>query len=201
MVTRTRLLIVIAAAVWATLVPGAWADQLADAGNAARAGDYPKAVSIYRSLAAKGDPKAQNSLGTMYYRGVGVEKNVLEAIRWLSAAAKGGDIHAETTLGAIYYSGDGVPADFRQAYQFASTAAAANDPGGQYLLGLMYATGKGTATDYKRAYVWFSIAAEKGLDLAARNRDIAAQRLDSTGLNEAKRLVNECKNSDFRHCG
>lgn len=195
------MVIVIVAAVWAGLVPGARADQLADAGNAARAGDYSKALSIYRSLAAKGDPKAQNSLGTMYYRGVGVEKNVPEAIRWLTAAAKGGDIHAETTLGAIYYSGDGVSADFRRAYQFASTAAAANEPGGQYLLGLMYATGKGAARDSKRAYVWFSIAAEKGLDLAAKNRDIAAQLLDGTGLNEAKRLADECKNSHFKHCG
>ena len=175
----------------AAFVSGALADQFTDAGNAARAGDYAKALSIYQSLAAKGDPKAQASLGSMYYGGVGVAKDVPVAIRWLSAAAKGGDIHAEATLSLIYYTGTDVPPDYRQAYQFASLAAAANDAGGQYLLGLMYGTGKGVPLDIKRAFMWLSIAADKGLPQAARDRDITAKRLDSVGLNEAKRLADD----------
>jgi TPR repeat protein len=68
--------------------------------------------SDFASLRAKaeaGDAKSQNAIAYMYRTGDGVDKNLSEAFRWYSMAARHGDSNAMFNLGTHYYNGDGVP--------------------------------------------------------------------------------------------
>ncbi len=49
--------------------------------------DYKLAAHWYEKLAKLGDARAQTSLGLMYARGYGVEKNMPLAMKWLNLAA------------------------------------------------------------------------------------------------------------------
>jgi len=51
-------------------------------------GDYATALRLFRSLAEKGDPRAQSSLGVMYAKGDGVPQNYAEALKWLRLGAE-----------------------------------------------------------------------------------------------------------------
>ncbi len=49
--------------------------NLQDGYSAYEKGDYKTAFIIFEDLASKGDAKAQNSLGFMYYNGEGVRQD------------------------------------------------------------------------------------------------------------------------------
>jgi TPR repeat protein len=185
------------------LIGPGWGQEplLADGGAAVRAGQYARAVSIYQTLASQGEPKAMASLGVLYLKGLGVTKDIPQAIKWLTLAAEKGDVRAETNLGSVYYDGDGVTQDFGKSVHLFSSAAASGDAGAQFALGVMNAKGQGMPRDVKRAYMWFSIAAEAGLPLATKDRDIATSNMTAGDLQQAKHFITACKLSHYKQCG
>ena len=56
--------------------------------------DLHKAVELYRRAAEHGDAKAQSNLGFMYYEGLGVEKDLIAAYKWLTVSGDQGEITA-----------------------------------------------------------------------------------------------------------
>jgi TPR repeat protein len=60
----------------------------------------------------------------MYAEGLGIPKNLPEAIRLYEAAAKAGEFFAQVELGRIYSRGVGVRPDPEAALRWYSTAAA-----------------------------------------------------------------------------
>ena len=95
----------------AFLAPGSAYAQDLDAGlRAAEAGDYASALQEWRPLAERGEALAQNNLGFMYARGLGVAQNHAEAVRWYRAAAEQGEAMAQINLARMYTVGSGVPA-------------------------------------------------------------------------------------------
>jgi TPR repeat protein len=73
---------------------GPWEDGMA----AYNRGDYVPAIRLFRPLAEKGNPKAQNVLGAMYRKGQGVVRNPAQAFMWFSLAARRGDARAKAEL-------------------------------------------------------------------------------------------------------
>ena len=73
--------------------------------------DFKQAAYWYEKLAKQGDRRAQTSLGLMYARGYGVDKNVATARKWWSFAAAQNDPGAEYVLGGMFDAGEGVPRD------------------------------------------------------------------------------------------
>ncbi|MBI1870116.1 MAG: sel1 repeat family protein [Chlamydiae bacterium] len=87
-------------------------DDLEIAKEAIGSEDYVKALRIVRPLAEAENAKAQGYLGFMYQLGLGVNRNGLEAIKWLQKAADQGDGSAAHNLGTIYLGGmPGIPVD------------------------------------------------------------------------------------------
>jgi TPR repeat protein len=78
----------------ASAVAGPWEDGMA----AYNRGDYVPAIRLFRPLAERGNPKAQNVLGVMYRKGEGVTRNPGRALMWFSLAAKRGDARAKAGL-------------------------------------------------------------------------------------------------------
>jgi len=76
-----------------------------------------------RASAEQGDAKAQYRLASIYDRGLGVERNDSEALKWYRQAAEQGYARAQYNLGMMYYFGKGVPEDKVIGYQWVILAA------------------------------------------------------------------------------
>ena len=64
------------------------ADDFEDAINAVNNHNYKTAFKKIVPLAEKGQAAAQLILGMMYFKGTGVEKNIVEADKWLLISEK-----------------------------------------------------------------------------------------------------------------
>jgi uncharacterized protein len=136
------------------------AGPLEDAIAAARRGDYPGALRLFRTLADQGNSYAQHSLGAMYGRGIGVKQDYSESIKWLRLAAEKGLPIAQNDLGIMYRQGWGVARDNAEAVNWFRRAADQDFMPAQNNLGDMYITGLGVP-NYGEAVKWFRLAAEQ----------------------------------------
>jgi len=97
--------------------------QLASGIQAYKAGDYKKALKIFKPLAEQGGAAAQLNLGNMYLYGEGVPQDYAEAVKWYRIAAEQGDAEAQAMLGIMYLNGEGVPQDNVQALKWLNLSA------------------------------------------------------------------------------
>ena len=63
---------------------------------------YVEALACLLPLAEHGDARCQAAVGMMYQMGVGLERNIPLAIKWLSAAAEKGIGEAAHNLGTLF---------------------------------------------------------------------------------------------------
>lgn len=77
-------------------------------------------------LARQGYPLAECQVGYFYSEGLGVEKNLEQALYWTRRAAAHGDWDAQYNLGEYYEAGTGVPQDMAQARHWYRQAALQN---------------------------------------------------------------------------
>lgn len=95
---------------------------LAAARSAFTAGDYARAVTLWRAPAQAGDAEAQYELGRLYGRGLGVEQSYSRAIAWYLEAAKQQHAEAQHLLCLSYATGHGVALDRVKAYAWCTLA-------------------------------------------------------------------------------
>ena len=95
----------------------------------ASAGMTPEEVKLFnghKAGAEKGDEVAQTLLATCYFYGLGVEKDLLQAVAWYHKAAEQGVDIAQFKLGLCYASGTGVAKDEVAAYAYWNLAQVTN---------------------------------------------------------------------------
>ena len=76
------------------------------------------AAEVFTSCSNKaqsGDAMAQDTLGYMYFDGLGVAKSYEESANWYRKAAEHGISDAQVNLGYMYYFGYGVSQDYAEA--------------------------------------------------------------------------------------
>ncbi len=129
--------------------------------RAYQAKNYRLALEQWLPSARGGDPHAQHMLGFLYAHGRGVDKNLVETVKWWQAAAKQGHVPAQFTLGNLYLNGIGVEKDFKRAAKWIGTAADAGFADAQYVYGIMHAKGEGVSRDVGLAMMWLNLAARK----------------------------------------
>jgi TPR repeat protein len=173
------------------------AGPLEDAAVAARRGDYPTALRLFRPLADQGNSYAQHSLSAMYAKGVGVPQDYAEAIKWLRLAADKGLAIAQNDMGIMYRQGWGVAQDNTEAANWFRRAADQDFMPAQNNLGDMYAVGFGVPRDYGEAVKWFRLAAEQDSPYAQNILGIAyehgffLQQSDADALAWYRRAANK----------
>jgi TPR repeat protein len=101
----------------------ATAESYEDGLAARQRGDYATAFEIWRRLAERGDPGAENGLGVLYCNGEGVPKDDAEALKWFQLSAAQHYAKAEFNLGLQYEEGRGVDRDYARAMKYYSLAA------------------------------------------------------------------------------
>ncbi len=109
----------------AAIGPRAVADE-SEARAALQKGDYDKAIAELKPLAEKGEASAQYLLAETYFGGHG--GTMMEALKWMTAAADQGYAQAQARLGLIYGTGKGVATNYEEAYRWFSLAAERADP-------------------------------------------------------------------------
>jgi TPR repeat protein len=133
------------------------------------AGDYTTAIKIWTPMAENGDANAQANLGIMYFRGLGVDKDIQRAVQLFQSAAAKGNGQAEFQLGLMFQKGVGVQQDYGEAMRWYEAAADQGDPLAGYGIGRLFEEGYGVAQDERAAAVWYRRAAEKGIAPAEYN--------------------------------
>lgn len=165
----------------------------ADSQEQLQAKQQANARQELRSMAEKGDAKAQHSLGWIYGAGLGVPKDTIEAIKWSRMAAEQEHPEAQTNLGIIYYAGDGVPKDVAEAIKWFRKAADQGNAKAQANLGEMYEKGEGAAKDSAEAYKWYLVAAAQKDKPAQKNKESLERALTPEQRTEGERRAREWK--------
>jgi TPR repeat protein len=91
-------------------------------------GDFKAALNEWLPLAEGGDATAQNAVGALYDRGLGMEEDDATAVHWYQLAADQSFPLAMRNLANMYAGGHGVPFDKDQAESWYRKAAEAGDP-------------------------------------------------------------------------
>ncbi len=119
--------------------------------------------------AKMGDADAQLMVGRMYLRGIGVEKNSAEAVKWITRATEQDNLEALRVMALIYSLGDQVPKDDVEALKWYKIAAEKKQGWGADNAGWAYQKGIGTAQDCTQAEKYYTQAYELGIKKAASN--------------------------------
>lgn len=90
--------------------------------------DLRSALAAWLPAAEQGDREAQEIVGEIYERGMGVTADYAAAARWYRVAADAGSTRAQVNLGHLYEQGLGVAADPRAALEWYARAAGRNAP-------------------------------------------------------------------------
>jgi len=128
--------------------------------------------------AEKGNPVAQNIIGTWYYKGEHYAKDYAKALKWWQLAAKQNNVEALGNIGLLYQYGHGVEADSTKAveYYVASInkgnekllkqremlAEKGGDGFDAILCAICYQSGKGVAKDWQKAVHYYELAIKTG---------------------------------------
>ncbi len=115
--------------------------QPGDALSAFESGDYEMAYELWSPLAEKGDVKAQNYLGIMYYLGLGRNKNYTRALEWYRRSAEAGYAAAQRNYADMFHFGRGTEKDIYQAYKWYFAAAQQGNASSEKQIGIISAVG------------------------------------------------------------
>jgi TPR repeat protein len=116
-----------------------------------------------KAKAEGGDADSEFDLGARYQWGVGVAKDLTEAVKWYRKAAEQNNAMAEANLAGCYSVGEGVAKDQEEAIRWYRKAADHNNaPAGiQSYLAKCYYNGEGVTKDRVEAVKWYRKAAEQ----------------------------------------
>lgn len=142
------------------------------------AGDYDKALQLFRPLAEAGEAEAQVGMAFAYYDGLGVPQDHAQALAWFTKAAEQGHALAANNLGYMHRNGQGgVPASDAEAAIWFRKAAEGGDDNGQVNYAEMLEKGLGVPHDVAQALDWYRKAAAQGHETA----QAAVARLEAAG--------------------
>lgn len=98
-------------------------------------------VAGFHNQAVLGNPEAQFVMGQMYQIGLGVQKDVKNAITYYKHAADQENLSAEYNLGLLYIEGKEIDADYQQGISWLRDAAFKGNSFAQYALAMIYELG------------------------------------------------------------
>jgi uncharacterized protein len=127
--------------------------------------DQVQALNLYRKAAQTGDPLAAWLAGRLYFLGGdGVPRDLDAAQKWLKMSASQNNPYGAYFLGRLM-----ADRDYTKAPALYKIAADQGLPQAQYYYGKALKDGRGIAPDRFNACIWLSIAADAGLNAAARD--------------------------------
>ena len=159
-----------------------------------------------RSLAEQGDAKVQFELGQAYHYGIGVDRDLSEAIRWYEMAANQDDAAAMFELGSLVYRGFDPADKSPEAVQAAASsiewyhkASGLGSAQAQSTIGLLYGFGDHVEMDQIKGRMWLFIAQDNG-SAPSPMLGMLENRMSEDELAEARLRADTCLASDYADC-
>jgi TPR repeat protein len=112
--------------------------------------------------ANNGDSQGQQEFALMCLFGSKVDKDPLEAAKWMAKAAEQGNAEAQMRMGVLYSIGVGVEQNNVKAFEYTKKAADKKLLRAVYNLGVMHLYGIGTPKDVSTSVELFNAAANQG---------------------------------------
>tara|TARA_B100001996_G_C18621017_1_gene577725 strand:+ start:614 stop:1198 length:585 start_codon:yes stop_codon:yes gene_type:complete len=162
--------------------------------------DYERALYYLSFEAVQGNAIAQYNLGLMYKDGVGVDKDINEALGWFILGSENGHMLSKYALGLLYYHGKGTSINFNKAMNLFLDASFMGHPASQINVGNMYYFGQGVSKNYPKAHMWWSFAKEKGVEAAFNNLTMIENKMSESQILEAQKLYNKCQKTTLPKC-
>ncbi len=131
---------------------------------------FPEAASLFKKAAARNHVMAQLALGRLYRDGLGVEKDIGEAVKWFRKAVENKSPEAVYEL-AMLNPARGQSLNSKEGLANIRKAAELGYARAQYELGAAYMTGKYLEKDEKKGFQWLLKAAEN--NYVAAQHDVA----------------------------
>ena len=133
--------------------------------------DYATAMLLWEPLAISGDAAAQFNIGSLYYNGLGVTKDVETGIDWYLQSSEQGYQKAKKQIQVILVTADKlVRMGFHSnGMERLKPLADYGNPVAQTYLGTLYENGTGVGEDTSIAYDWYKRAVDQGYALAQTN--------------------------------
>lgn len=113
--------------------------------------DYKKAFEYYSMAAAQNDDVAINNVGSLYFSGIGTDRDTQKSANMFQRASDLGNSEATLNLAFLYLTGNGVVKNSREAISMFTKAAKANNSTAKFMLGYAYYKGFVVPKDYIRA--------------------------------------------------
>ncbi|MEA3498627.1 MAG: tetratricopeptide repeat protein [Campylobacterota bacterium] len=118
-------------------------------------GDIKNAIKLYKELSRDGDDEAYFKLGTIYYKGKDVKRDINLAMGYFKQASAYGHIKAKYNSAIIYGLKQYKFHSYRKAYNIFLELAQNNYPNAQNKIGQYLVYRLGVDKDYKLAVKWF----------------------------------------------
>ncbi len=128
-------------------------------------------------------------IGSLYEKGLGVEKDLNLARTHYRAAAEKGNAKAMHNLAVLYAEGIDGRRDYRTAVRWFQRAAERGIADSQYNLAILLMRGIGIEQNHQDSYKWFALAALQGDREAARHRDEIGRKLEPGAVAAAQAAV------------
>jgi TPR repeat protein len=141
--------------------------------------DYKKSFKYYSMAAEQNDLVALNNMGSLYYNGIGVDKDRKKALEMFQKASNLGNSESSVNLGFIYLTGNGATIDNKQAMVLCYKAAKEGYPTGQFMTGCAYYKGFVVPKDTKKAFEMIKAAAN--VNFADANYILALMYMEGVG--------------------
>lgn len=94
--------------------------------------DYRTALNVWLPRAKEGDSEAQNYVGEIFEKGLGIQADYVTAAAWYQKAAEQKNSRAQINLGFLYEKGLGVEKDLSRALNLYRMASGLNDDSLQF---------------------------------------------------------------------
>ena len=89
--------------------------------------DYKSALAAWLPMASAGDAKAQNYVGEIYEKGLGIESDFQQAAYWYEKSAEQSYARAQINLGLLYEKGQGVERNLAAALEYYRLASGVSE--------------------------------------------------------------------------
>ena len=121
--------------------------------------DYEKSAKYYAMAAEQDNPIALNNLGSLYFNGIGVSKDIRTALGLFQKSADLGNENAALNLAFIYLSGGKKDAERNRRAVDLLQKAQAKSHIAQFMLGYAYYQGFVVPQNYEKAFALIKKAA------------------------------------------
>lgn len=137
--------------------------------------NYATALKVWLPQAQEGDAEAQNYVGEIYEKGLGIEADYVIAASWYRKAAEQGNTRAQINLGYLYESGLGVPRDLTVAMNWYRRASGLTDGELEYVSSIEVAQREAAVA--RTASLEQEVGALRG-ELDAKESELARRRTE-----------------------